>query len=92
MYKGSIKSILQKLQENNDFIYKCATLSDTLIPIVDDCSILSTENNSKYLFVGESGNKYESIPNISNETQNYVLKDVRNGYVVNKYWDKGLND
>lgn len=92
MYKGSIKSILQKLQDNNDFIYKCATISDTLIPIVDDCSILATQNNSKHLFVGMSGEKYQQIPNVSNESQNYVLKDVKDGFIINKNWDKSFND
>lgn len=92
LYKGSIKSILQKLQANNDYIYKCATISDTLIPAVDDCSILATENNSKYLFVGDSGEKYEEIPKISDKEQNFVLKDVEAGYIVNKKWDKLLNE
>lgn len=59
MYKGSVKNILQKLQKNNDFIFKCSTISDTLIPSVDDCSILATSNNSKYVFVGKSGKEYD---------------------------------
>lgn len=92
LYKGSIKTILQKLQANNDFIYKCSTISDTLIPAVDDCSILATENNSRYLFVGLSGQKYEEIPNISSVSQNYILNDVEQGYVINKEWDKSLNE
>jgi hypothetical protein len=52
LYRGTIKNILEKLQANNDFIYKCSTLSDTLIPAVDDCSILATTDNSHYVFVG----------------------------------------
>ena len=55
LYKGTIKDILRKLQANNDYIYKCSTLSDTLIPVVDDCSILATTNNSYYVFIGKSG-------------------------------------
>lgn len=92
LYKGSIKSILQKLQANNDYIYKCATISDTLIPCVDDCSILATENNSKYFFVGFSGKKYDQIPNIANIEQNFILKDVTDGFIINKWWDKNLNE
>ena len=92
LYKGSIKAILQKLQANNDYIYKCATISDTLIPAVNDCSILATENNSKHLFVGLSGEKYEQIPNIANANQNYVLNDVTSAYIINKHWDKSLNE
>lgn len=43
--RGTIKSILQKLQANNDFIYKCSTISDTLIPIVDDCLNFTSDKN-----------------------------------------------
>ena len=43
--RGTIKSILQKLQVNNDFIYKCSTISDTLIPIVDDCLNFTSNKN-----------------------------------------------
>ena len=44
---------------NNDYIYKCATISDTLIPSVDDCSILATTNNSYYVFVDSTGNEHK---------------------------------
>lgn len=47
LYKGSIKNILQKLQANNDFIYKCSTISDTLIPAVNDCFILNSNGEEK---------------------------------------------
>lgn len=88
MYKGSMKSILQKIQANNDYIYKCATISDTLIPAVDDCSILATTNNSKYVFVGLSGKEFDEIPDIYDERQNKVLQDVKDNFVVNPNWDK----
>lgn len=95
LYKGSIKHIVQKLQYNNDFLYKCATLSDTLIPAVDDCSILATQNDSYYIFEGLTGNEYKEIPNITNENQNNVLKDVKSNFVINSNWDfnnKELNE
>lgn len=82
LYRGTIKSILQKLQANNDYIYKCATLSDTLIPAVDDCSILATTNNSYYVFIGESGNQYSQIPNLK-DSQNMTLDDVKRGFIRN---------
>ena len=62
MYRGTIKSILQKLQLNNDYIYKCTTISDTLIPAVDDCSILATTNNSYHVFVGYDKKEFREIP------------------------------
>lgn len=92
LYRGTIKNILQKLQANNDYIYKCCTLSDTMIPYVDDCSILATTNNSYYVFVGGTGKQYTEIPNLKNDNQNVVLNDVRNGYVINPDWDYTLDN
>lgn len=89
LYKGTIKNILQKLQANNDYIYKCATLSDTLIPAVNDCSILATTNNSYYVFIGQGGKEYPIIPE-TKQSQNMVIKDVRNGYIVNPDFDNDL--
>lgn len=91
LYRGTIKNILQKLQANNDYIYKCATLSDTLIPAVDDCSILATTNNSHYVFVGQSGKQYSQLPNLA-ESQNMILKDVRQGYIKNPNFDSSMQD
>lgn len=81
--RGTIKNILQKLQNNNDYIYKCSTISDTLIPVVDDCSILSTVNNSYYVFVDEFGNEYTSVPNDSG-----IINAIENAYVVNPNFDE----
>ena len=90
LYKGTFKDILYKLQANNDFIYKCSTISDTLIPVVDDCSILATTNNSKFVFVGKSGQEYEQIPDIINDKLNTTLSDVQSGYIINPNWDTSL--
>lgn len=54
LYSGTIKSILYKLQENNNYIYKNAVIANTLIPNTEYCSILATEDNSKYLFVNKN--------------------------------------
>ena len=81
LYKGSIKNIIQKLQENNDYIYKCSTISDTLIPAVNDCSILATVNNSKYVFVGKSGEEYDYC-------DIFNFDDIKEGFITNKNWDK----
>lgn len=87
LYKGTIKDILRKLQANNDYIYKCSTLSDTLIPAVDDCSILATTNNSYYVFIGKSGQEYKVIPDSENDSTNVEMFDVKEGYIINPDWD-----
>lgn len=87
LYRSTIKSILQKLQANNDYIYKCSTISDTLIPAVDDCSILSTTNNSYYVFVGADKNEYKQVPASSDVSLNRVLKNIQDGYVYNPNFD-----
>ena len=92
LYKGTIKDILRKLQLNNDYIYKCSTLSDTLIPAVDDCSILATTNNSYYVFVGRSGEEYKVIPENENDATNVEMYDVKEGYVINPDWDYSRQD
>lgn len=87
LYRGTIKNILQKLQANNDFIFKCATLSDTLIPAVNDCSILATVNNSRYVFLDKDGNEYDEIPEVADKEQNKVKKAVEDGFIINPNFD-----
>ena len=94
LYRGTIKNILKKLQANNDFIFKCASLSDTLVPAVNDCSILATSNNSKYVFLDDEKNEYDSVPEITDDTQNLIKSAIEKGFIVNpnyneeKYPDK----
>lgn len=83
LYRATIKNILQKLQENNDYIFKCATLSDTLIPAVNDCSVLATVNNSHYVFVDDEGNEHKSVPDIADDSQNGVKRGIEAGYIIN---------
>ena len=90
LYRGTIKNILQKLQANNDYIYKCSTLSDTLIPAINDCSILATTNNSYYVFIGGSKKEYKEVPNLK-DSQNMALKDIENGYIINPEYDTSFD-
>ena len=90
MYRGTIKSILQKLQLNNDYIYKCATIGDTLIPAVDDCSILATTNNSYNVFVGYDKKQFKEIPTTQSSISINVLENVKRGFVVNPNFDQSL--
>lgn len=90
LYRSTLKSILQKLQANNDYIYKCATISDTLIPCVDDCSILATTNNSYYVFVDAVGNEHKSVPVNENSSINKTLESIKDGYIYNPNFDNSL--
>lgn len=87
LYRSTIKSILQKLQANNDYIYKCATISDTLIPAVNDCSILATTNNSYYVFVDAKGNEHKSVPVSENSSMNKTLEAIKDAFVYNPDFD-----
>lgn len=87
LYRGTIKSILQKLQANNDFIFKCASLSDTLVPAVNDCSILASINNSKYVFIDDEGNEYDEVPDIADDSQNGIKRAIERGFIVNPNHD-----
>lgn len=51
-----------------------------MIPAVEDCSILATSNNSKYVFVGKSGKEYDKY-DIHSE------QDIDDGFVINTKWD-----
>lgn len=75
--KGTIKSILQKLQANNDFIYKCSTISDTLIPIVSDCLNFTSSSKSPKTMEG-----YRPAP----EATDYNINNI--AYRTNPNWDK----
>lgn len=87
LYRSTIKSILQKLQANNDYIYKCATISDTLIPAVNDCSILATTNNSYYVFEGADTKQYREVPSSNDSSLNSVMSNIKDGYIYNPNFD-----
>lgn len=84
LYSGTIKSILYKLQENNNYIYKNATIANTLIPNTDYCSILATEDNSKYVFVNTKD------PNDTKEIWDEI--DIDDFIIENPAYDKQYDD
>ena len=90
LYRSTLKSILQKLQANNDYIYKCATISDTLIPSVDDCSVLATTNDSYYVFVDQNGNEFKEVPVVENSSLNKVKAAIEAGYIYNPDFDQSF--
>lgn len=58
---STLRNIILKLQENNDYIFKNTIISNTLLPATESCSVLATYNNPKYSFVGKSGKLYDSV-------------------------------
>lgn len=93
LYHGTIKQILEKLQTNNDYLFQQATISDTLIPAVDDCSVFATSDNSYRVFVASDGKKYRNMPE-STDTDVYaqVKKSLEDAFVYNDNWDTDRDD
>lgn len=87
LYHGTIKQILLKLQANNDYIYQQATISDTLIPSIDDCTIFATTDNSYQVFEDAKGYQYVSIPQADDPLFSQVRKAVQDNLVANPTWD-----
>lgn len=87
LYHGTIKQILLKLQANNDYIYQQATISDTLIPSIDDCTIFATTDNSYQVFEDAKGYQYASIPQADDPLFSQVRKAVQDNLVANPTWD-----
>lgn len=69
--KATVKSILNKLQKNNDYIFKSAIISNTLIPDVEDCAILATKDKSGARFINILGEPIEP-----DETGGIAQKDI----------------
>lgn len=74
----TLKNIILRLQQNNDYIFKNAIISNTLVPNTNNCSILATYNESFYVFVGRTGKEYVSV------IDEAALADIKNNYVINR--------
>ena len=72
-----LKNIITKLQKNNDYIFRNAIISNTLVPNSQECFILATRENAYYTFLGKSGEEYDVV------TDNN-LQDIKEGFVINK--------
>lgn len=57
VYTSTLKTILTRLQENNDYIFKSAILSNTLIPNVENTNIIATADSSHYIFLSDNGSE-----------------------------------
>ncbi len=86
--KSTIKTILARLQANNDYIFRSAILSDTLIPAIDDCSLYATEDLSDYYFVyiNDEGEE-ERIKEITDDNIQYIIDSM----VINPLYDTSIS-
>lgn len=71
-----LRDIILKLQANNDYIFRNAIISNTMIPNTDNVSILATRDNTYFVFVGKSGKEYQSATTAN-------LKDITDGFILN---------
>lgn len=90
----TLKNIILRLQENNDFIFKNGIISNTLVPNTNNCSILSTYNDVYYVFVGKSGSEEEGNVKYTEylEVTEDNIDEILNNYVINPYPSKVSND
>lgn len=65
---STLRNIILKLQENNDYIFRNAIISNTLLPYNSDCHVLATYNDPIYSFVGADGKLYERVTNENKQT------------------------
>lgn len=72
--KTTIKAALNKLQENNDYIFKSAIISNTLIPDVEDCALLATNDESTAYFVNIIGQFIEPDPETGGIPENKLVE------------------
>lgn len=91
LYHTTIREILKKLQANNDYIYQQATISDTLIPAVDDCSIFATDDSSYYVFEDNRGNQWKQLPT-SQEEFEVVSQKLASSFIDNPNFDKSKEE
>lgn len=70
----TLRNIVLKLQENNDYIFRNTIISNTRLPAAEKCSILATKGNHNYLFLGKSGSKYSSVTDQNKQ-------DIINGFI-----------
>lgn len=72
---STLRNIILKLQENNDYIFKNAIISNTMLPATEACNILATYNDPYYVFIGKTKLEYETV---TAENQ----QDIKDGFVI----------
>ena len=80
---STLRNIILKLQENNDYIFKNAIISNTLLPATEECNVLATYNNPVYSFIGGSKKTYDVVTEQNKQ-------DIIDGFILNDI--EGLNN
>lgn len=75
---STLRNIILKLQENNDYIFKNAIISNTLLPATLDCHVLATYNDPIYGFIGKSKKIYSIVTQENKD-------DIEQGFILNEY-------
>lgn len=72
---STMKDILIKLQANNDYIFKNAIISNTLLPATDSCEMIATKYDKQLVFIGADGQEYKEVTSQNKQTieLNFIL-------------------
>lgn len=56
LYTSTVKDIINKLQINNDYIFRNNIISNTLLPAADKCLFFASEDKNEYFYQYDDGN------------------------------------
>ena len=84
---STLRNIILKLQENNDYIFKNAIISNTVLPATMECHVLATYNDPVYWFIGASKKKYEVVDNTNKADieAGFILSEIEGLKNTNSY-------
>ena len=97
LYAGTVKTIMERLQENNLYLYKNAIIPNSILPLNESISLYATEDINEYFFYyinNESGTeevapfdavlKYDNTTNTSKicDSEGNLLGDCV--YIINE--------
>ena len=77
LYVSSVKNIVDKLQENNDYIFRNAIISNSVIPYANDCSLIASEDFHECYYYYNS----EGVEKLATE-KNCYLKGTKIYYKI----------
>lgn len=62
LYAGTVKTIIERLQENNLYLFKNAIITNSILPVNNTISMFATEDKNSYFlcYIDESGEVQEA--------------------------------
>ncbi|MBR4889880.1 MAG: hypothetical protein IKU15_01005 [Clostridia bacterium] len=106
LYAGTVKTILERLQANNDYIFRNSIISNSILPYSSDISMFATEDYNEYHFsyIDDNGNEIEAEKDAllyetaiykeeyinDNEVKRTLLGECK--YVVNESCSSGIDN